>query len=1363
MNEFKKIYRIEVPGIDEAIDKVRKLNEELELQKAIKKEAQSIQIARRGDVDELQRQSKIIAASEISIKKLNAEKRIAQKEADLLIRTAEKEAKAQLDTSSSAKLAAGSYIQLNAERRRLLTLYQNTSPNDPLFEKIKADAIEAKRKVDEFNRSLSPDGTLVGEYRTGILNAFKDLGLDDIIKKQRVNIDNELKLLIERNRQLADEIRMAGERGAAGYDKIEKELIQNIDRIRQLENQQKEYNRVLSQTGTIGSQISSSISRGFKNIISTGLGVLGIAAGLQGVFSLISRSFNTTLKTDSLNNTLALVSKNERELTKNQQFLADETQRLGIELITATQAFNKFYAAATQAGLSADQAREVYLGAASAAANLKLSQEETNGVLLAFSQIASKGKVQAEELRGQIGERIPGAFSIAARAIGVTEEKLNKMLETGQVTAREFLPLFARELEKTFGVDRSKTIDSMQSSVNRFNNAVTELFTGDNNARKFFQTIVDGATNVIKFLSGAEKSSHDYGKEVLDLEGKTQSYQDTLGPLLQRYDELKGKTTLNQEEQTELKEVIQRISEIVPGAVTEFNLYGDALDINKEKVIGFAEAQDKLTETLRKTNAKKISEDVDRAIANNKRLTDQINSRFITETTTVSTGISGSSTTSTKMPLYGSDGLYTKRGQELATQREKEEKAAIAGITEILKLGGKLSDAQEKYLTDSNNFRIQQLRQVRDISIEIDKKEGEAFDAFSKGNEETRKKLSQEIKELRKQRALILDPTIVEPTKNTGTGSGTDAEKARREKERKEREEFQRKLRDIDTQATVEERDLLRARQAGIVLEEEDFEAFLFEIKRKANQKKLDLLTGNRSEEKAQRAKIQLDMINEEEEFNNKIFDIRKKRLDDELEAAKEQAQQISDKVLNDPRSTEREKANARLGLDNQLLAIQEMSNQKMSALEQEFNKQSEKNERDRAQAIRKIREDLNKDLIEAQQKVFQEQLDDINEQETAAIVAIARDLQKKVQEVLDDKTLRPETRIRKINDLKRNAELEALDNEIEADKKRLEIYREMLDQKSISQAEFDRLQEQLINKQLDREQKAADKSVEIEQRKKQILEAVYRNAFDVANSFLDATFARQQAAIDQENKLANEKLDLEEQQRLAQAQTQQERDEIDREFDAKRKAQEKEYGNRLKQQKLKELEILTGVAILQALASSPFPLNVINAGAVLIKALFEKARINAQQFAEGGKVFPDLNAGKINLMPNAPMTAKGDNVLAYVKPGEVVLNQKQQAMLGGPAIFRRIGVPGFADGGRVLGDSLSAPQDPQSFLRTPMTGQSEGMQELRAMVNVLTQNIQALTIQTNQRIDQLQVVQTTRSVRSAISKEVRIDDLTTL
>src|SRR5690606_18841406 len=86
--------------------------------------------------------------------------------------------------------------------------------NDTLqVEEAQRELNALKVQLDAFNRGLSPDGTLVGEYKTGILNAFKDAGLTDLIQNQltqaktRVrDLDNQFDLL----KQELSDVRVTG-------------------------------------------------------------------------------------------------------------------------------------------------------------------------------------------------------------------------------------------------------------------------------------------------------------------------------------------------------------------------------------------------------------------------------------------------------------------------------------------------------------------------------------------------------------------------------------------------------------------------------------------------------------------------------------------------------------------------------------------------------------------------------------------------------------------------------------------------------------------------------------------------------------------------------------------------------------------------------------------------------------------------------------------------------------------------------------------------------------------------------------------------------------------------------------------------
>jgi hypothetical protein len=79
----------------------------------------------------------------------------------------------------------------------------------------------------------------------------------------------------------------------------------------------------------------------------------------------------------------------------------------------------------------------------------------------------SKGTVQAEELRGQLAERIPGAFQIGARAMGMTTRQLGDAMKEGLIDSETFLVKFGDELERTFGGKLTASTNSVRSNLNR--------------------------------------------------------------------------------------------------------------------------------------------------------------------------------------------------------------------------------------------------------------------------------------------------------------------------------------------------------------------------------------------------------------------------------------------------------------------------------------------------------------------------------------------------------------------------------------------------------------------------------------------------------------------------------------------------------------------------------------------------------------------------------------------------------------------------------------------------------------------------------------------------------------------------------
>jgi tape measure domain-containing protein len=200
-------------------------------------------------------------------------------------------------------------------------------------------------------------------------------------------------------------------------------------------------------------------------------------AGIAGYLTA-SQAINAVKTTAGIwgtENAIRFASGSAKEGAKSLDFLNDESERLGLNQAAMTEGFKTFQGAMMGSKFQAEQVRNMFRQVSTGAAVMNLNADDSKGVFLALGQIMSKGKVQAEELRGQIGERIPGAFQIAARAMDMTTSELDKFMSDGKLTAEEFLPRFAAQMEKEFAGGLETATNSVQSNLNRLDNSVLSL------------------------------------------------------------------------------------------------------------------------------------------------------------------------------------------------------------------------------------------------------------------------------------------------------------------------------------------------------------------------------------------------------------------------------------------------------------------------------------------------------------------------------------------------------------------------------------------------------------------------------------------------------------------------------------------------------------------------------------------------------------------------------------------------------------------------------------------------------------------------------------------------------------------------
>lgn len=215
------------------------------------------------------------------------------------------------------------------------------------------------------------------------------------------------------------------------------------------------------------------------SVVRGGLALQVMERAAHSVLSFLEKIGETGLKMQATMRTLQFAT---GDGAAGMAFVRREAHDLGLVLTSAAADYAQLAAAAKGTRLEGQATRDIFHAVASAATVLQLSSEDTSGSLKAINQMMSKGTVAAEELRGQLGERLPGAFNLAARAMGVSTQQLGKMMEQGQVLASDFLPKFAAELQRSLGDEPAKAATSAQAQLNRLKTAWIDLLVSVGNS-----------------------------------------------------------------------------------------------------------------------------------------------------------------------------------------------------------------------------------------------------------------------------------------------------------------------------------------------------------------------------------------------------------------------------------------------------------------------------------------------------------------------------------------------------------------------------------------------------------------------------------------------------------------------------------------------------------------------------------------------------------------------------------------------------------------------------------------------------------------------------------------------------------------
>lgn len=499
------------------------------------------------------------------------------------------------------------------------------------------------------------------------------------------------------------------------------------------------------------------------------------------------------------------------------------------------------------------------------------------------------------------------------------------------------------------------------------------------------------------------------------------------------------------------------------------------------------------------------------------------------------------------------------------------------------------------------------------------------------------------------------------------------------------------------------------------------------------------------------------------------------------------------------------DKAQFELNADKKILDLQEAFNKKTEELEKRLLQDSLKAAKERADGIRKINEQLYLDSIKLKQAELENAKNsgDKNISSFQKIIADARNR-------IDQSKGSESSKERKHAQLDKDEEQGLIAREVASLKVQLPLYKKLLDAKIITDLEYEKIEIELAQKEKvlhDSLENSLTKTFSLAGLVKDKLKDVFRiktgsdednflgqalsESYSLAQDAMNSYFNAEENRIQNSLKLAEARLDVERNQLRNKATSKAEEASIDAQFEAKKAAANKKAGEDLKKTKKAEAKIalLTELANI-AVTSAQNPANGITFGTAglieygILSALalgryaLNVSSINAQKFEEGGSVPSSggVFGGNTHANGGTPFSYGGGNYEA--ERGELAIirtrnaNPKQLLSLmgtqqqiasqlnqfGGGKPFAMGGhIKKFADGG-YIGDSLQAPRLPFGYFDR-VSGTSEILNSMTEQARAMQLHAQAM----EQRVDRIEVVQVTSSVNNAIRKSVKQNSIGTL
>lgn len=371
----------------------------------------------------------------------------------------QQEAQKKQRAQAVSRLTGGNNAELNSMRKFYQQQAREAARQQKLLDRSVGDVQHRKARVGANSARISSmfDGSLVAQFQSRI---------------QRVNADYakgaiNLQTYNQKMARLRSEMKMATVEAGKFQSRLDKAAV-------------------------AGSKLHDNLGK-----INSTLGkiAIGLTAAGWGVQRAVSGAMGSLADRNSAYFGLMAQNKDDKAKTDQQMaFIKNTAYTYGMDEREMQGGYMRF-AAATPTMKESDK-QALFEAMAIKGRSVGATGEQQNRALVAVQQMASKGKVMAEELRGQLSEAFAGSqqdFQQAAIDAGIIKnaQEFDKALKDGKITLDKLLPSLvkiwsAAKNTKAFAESMKQPEVAMQRMKNSFNELAIQ-----------FMGVVDPADGVI--------------------------------------------------------------------------------------------------------------------------------------------------------------------------------------------------------------------------------------------------------------------------------------------------------------------------------------------------------------------------------------------------------------------------------------------------------------------------------------------------------------------------------------------------------------------------------------------------------------------------------------------------------------------------------------------------------------------------------------------------------------------------------------------------------------------------------------------------------------------------------------------------